>query len=64
MATSLARVIEARAANPTIYMRIEGPTKTFYEQTIYPSPQVSLTNDGHTAKCEEARLAIVLIIKY
>ncbi|KAF7969389.1 hypothetical protein HWV62_27437 [Athelia sp. TMB] len=51
-AASPTPVIEARAANPTIYMRIEGPTKTIYEQTIHPSPQVSLTNNGHTARCD------------
>jgi len=48
-------VIEARAsaASPsaTIYMRIEGPTKTIYEKTIVASAKSSLTNNGHTAKC-------------
>ncbi|KAF7969248.1 hypothetical protein HWV62_27899 [Athelia sp. TMB] len=51
VAASPTPVNEARAANPTIYMRIEGPTKTIYEQTIHPSPVASLTNNGHTAKC-------------
>ena len=46
-------VIDARAANPTIFMRIEGPTKTISEKTIIASPKVSLSNNGHTAKCEE-----------
>jgi len=48
-------VIEARAsaASPssTIYMRIEGPTKTIYEKTIVAVAKTSLTNNGHTAKC-------------
>ncbi|KAF7966363.1 hypothetical protein HWV62_38937 [Athelia sp. TMB] len=48
---SPAPVVEARAAKPTIYMRIEGPTKTIYEKTIVASPELFLTNNGHTAKC-------------
>ena len=43
---------EASAANPTIYMRIEGPTKTIYENTIVASPKAFLTNSGHTARCK------------
>ncbi|KAF7969388.1 hypothetical protein HWV62_27435 [Athelia sp. TMB] len=57
VAASPTPVIEARAANPTIYMRIEGPTKTIYEQTIHPSPEASLTNNGHTAKCNGPKSA-------
>ena len=52
VAASPTPVLAARAANPTIYMRIEGPTKTIYEKTIVASPQTSLTNNGHTAVCE------------
>ncbi|KAF7971148.1 hypothetical protein HWV62_21958 [Athelia sp. TMB] len=55
--TSPTPVLEARAANPTIYMRIEGPTKTIYEKTIVPSPKASLTNNGHTAKCNGPKSA-------
>lgn len=44
--------IEARVANPTIYVRIEGPTKTIYEQTIVASSKAELTNGGHTAPCK------------
>lgn len=54
------RVIEARAsaASPssTIYMRIEGPTKTLFEKTIVVVAKTSLTNNGHTAKCEASLL--------
>ena len=53
VAASPTPVIEARAAKPTIYMRIEGPTKTIYEKTIVASPELFLTNNGHTAKCEQ-----------
>ena len=42
---------QARASTETIYMRIEGPTKTIYEKTIQASPQTKLTNNGHTATC-------------
>lgn len=52
VAASPTSVIEARAAKPTIYMRIEGPTKTIYEKTIVASPRLTLTNNGHTANCE------------
>ena len=52
VATSPTPVIEARVANPTIYMRIEGPTKTIYEKTIVASPKAFLTNYEHTAKCQ------------
>ena len=45
-------VLEARTANPTIYMRIEGPTKTIYEKTIVASPLPSILNNGHTAVCK------------
>ena len=45
-------VIEARAAKTTIYMRIEGPTKTIYEKTIEATPKAFLTSGGHTAACE------------
>ncbi|KAF7979893.1 hypothetical protein HWV62_40687 [Athelia sp. TMB] len=51
VAASPTPVLAARDANPTIYMRIEGPTKTIYEKTIVASPQASLTNNGHTAVC-------------
>jgi len=44
-------VLQARAATTTVYVRIEGPTKTIYEKTIYPTPETSLTLSGHTAKC-------------
>jgi len=52
VAASPSPVMQARAANPTVYMRIEGPTKTIYEETIVPSPAASLTNNGHTARCD------------
>ncbi|KAF7976426.1 hypothetical protein HWV62_6845 [Athelia sp. TMB] len=44
-------VLEARAAKTTIYMRIEGPTKTIYEKTIHATPLPSILNNGHTAVC-------------
>ncbi|KAF7974452.1 hypothetical protein HWV62_12196 [Athelia sp. TMB] len=56
-AASPSPVIEARAANPTIYMRIEGPTKTIYEKTIVASPKTYLTNNGHTARCNGPKSA-------
>ncbi|KZP14000.1 hypothetical protein FIBSPDRAFT_868725 [Athelia psychrophila] len=43
--------LAARAATTTVYMRIEGPTKTIYEKTIHPTVEKTLTNNGHTAKC-------------
>jgi len=44
-------VLEARASpSATIYMRIEGPTKTIYEKTIVAKAETSLTHGGHTAK--------------
>lgn len=48
--------VAARAATTTVYMRIEGPTKTIYEQTINPTVQNTLTNNGHTATCELTNL--------
>ena len=51
-AASPTPVIDARAAKTTIYMRIEGPTKTLYEKTLVASPMTFLTNNGHTAPCE------------
>ncbi|KZP23998.1 hypothetical protein FIBSPDRAFT_1042550 [Athelia psychrophila] len=50
-AASPTPILEARAATTTVYMRIEGPTKTIFEQTIYPTVQNTLTNNGHTATC-------------
>ncbi|KAF7966519.1 hypothetical protein HWV62_36709 [Athelia sp. TMB] len=50
-AASPTPVIEARAAKTTIYMRIEGPTKTIYEKTIVATPKAHLTSNGHTAPC-------------
>jgi hypothetical protein len=44
--------LDARASTETIYMRIEGPTKTIYEKTIQASPQTTLANNGHTATCD------------
>lgn len=41
-------------ATTTVYMRIEGPTHTIYEQTLQASTQTTLTNNGHTAKCDGA----------
>ncbi|KZP14010.1 hypothetical protein FIBSPDRAFT_960069 [Athelia psychrophila] len=43
--------LAARAATTTVYMRIEGPTKTIYEKTIHPTVEKTLTNNGHTATC-------------
>ena len=51
-AASPTPIIEARAAHPTIYVRIEGPTNTIYEKTIVASPKTFLTNYNHTAACE------------
>ncbi|KAJ7105422.1 hypothetical protein C8R43DRAFT_1046824 [Mycena crocata] len=45
-------VLQARAATTTVFMRIEGPTKTILEKTIFPAPETSLTVSGHTAKCD------------
>ncbi|KAF7982479.1 hypothetical protein HWV62_28050 [Athelia sp. TMB] len=50
-------IIDARAASPTVFMRIEGPTKTIYEKTIVASPKVSLSNSGHTAQCDGPKSA-------
>lgn len=55
-AASPSPVLEARAATTTVYMRIEGPTKTIYEQTIHPTVENTLTNNGHTATCEPAHI--------
>lgn len=55
-AASPTPVVEARAATSTVYMRIEGPTKTIYEQTIHPTVEKTLTNNGHTATCEPANI--------
>lgn len=55
-ASSPSPVLEARAATTTVYMRIEGPTKTIYEQTIHPTVENTLTNNGHTATCEPAHI--------
>ncbi|KZP18805.1 hypothetical protein FIBSPDRAFT_863383, partial [Athelia psychrophila] len=44
-------VVAARAATTKVYMRIEGPTKTIYEQTINPTVENTLTNNGNTATC-------------
>jgi hypothetical protein len=52
VAASPTPVLEARASpSATVYMRIEGPTKTIYEHTIVANAQTSLTVGGHTAKC-------------
>ncbi|KZP28734.1 hypothetical protein FIBSPDRAFT_885583 [Athelia psychrophila] len=50
-AASPTPVVAARAATTTVFMRIEGPTKTIYEQTIHPTVEKTLTNNGHTATC-------------
>ncbi|KZP14001.1 hypothetical protein FIBSPDRAFT_1049059 [Athelia psychrophila] len=51
VAASPTPALAARAATTTVYMRIEGPTKTIYEKTIYPTIEKTLTNNGHTATC-------------
>ncbi|KZP13992.1 hypothetical protein FIBSPDRAFT_1049051 [Athelia psychrophila] len=51
VAASPTPALAARAATTTVYMRIEGPTKTIFEKTIYPTVQKTLTNNGHTATC-------------
>lgn len=53
-ATSVAAMPAPRdsAATETIYMRIEGPTKTVYEQTIQAYAQDTLTVGGNSATCE------------
>ncbi|KAJ7060832.1 hypothetical protein C8F01DRAFT_1141010 [Mycena amicta] len=49
--TSASPSLEARATTATIFMRIEGPTKTIYEKTIVASSVSSITASGHTAVC-------------
>lgn len=48
-------LLDARTATTEIYMRIEGPTKTIYEKTLFATVETSLTNDEHTAKCQLTR---------
>ncbi|KAJ7189361.1 hypothetical protein GGX14DRAFT_485142 [Mycena pura] len=52
LATAMASPpLEARATTATVFVRIEGPTKTIYEQTIVASSVSSITASGHTAVC-------------
>lgn len=58
VAASPTPAVAARAATSTVYMRIEGPTKTIYEQTIHPTVQNTLTNNGHTATCKSINISL------
>ena len=39
-------------ATTKVYMRIEGPTHTIYEETIEATTQTTLVNNGHSATCD------------
>lgn len=62
VAASPTPALDARAATTSIYMRIEGPTKTIYEKTLSATTQKTLTNSGHTATCKWTRNYIALLL--